>query len=106
MTNWRLKKNNTFEKKEILFNKSLLDDIIKYDLNYIYKELIETNGNIQIKDDTLLNEIYEYDFFDIINITFDGNCFFRSVSQYFFGNENQIHCKSRKNNRWIKIHIE
>ena len=40
------------------------------------------------KKDDLKNQIYEEEFFDIINITGYGNCFYRTVSYFLTGNEN------------------
>ena len=59
-------------------------------MNYIYEELIIKNNDFWIKKDILLNQIYENDFFDLIKITGDGNCFFRSVSYFLYKNENKF----------------
>ncbi len=65
------------------------NEIITYELRYIYEMLLEKSYSIQIKKEGLLNQIYEQNFFEIIRITGDGNCFFRTVSFYLYDNENQ-----------------
>ena len=37
----------------------------------------------------MLNQTYEQNFFEIIRITEDGNCFFRKVSFYLYDTESQ-----------------
>ena len=49
----------------------------------IYKDIvIDNNENIIFKEENLNFEIYENNFFDIIQIIGDDNCFFRTVSKY------------------------
>ena len=65
------------------------DNIIVYDLENIYKDIvIDNNENIIFKEENLNFEIYENNFFDIIQIRGDSNCFFRTVSKYIYGSEN------------------
>ena len=55
----------------------------------IYKDIvIDNNENIIFKEENLNFEIYENNFFDIIQIRGDSNCFFRTVSKYIYGSEN------------------
>lgn len=64
-------------------------DIIKYNISKIYETLIFINDNtFEIKKTDLDNIIYEYEFFNLIPITPDGNCFYRAISYYLTGNEN------------------
>ena len=39
------------------------DEIIIYDLNYLYKIIVENNEKIQIKKENLQNQIYEKNFY-------------------------------------------
>ena len=64
-------------------------DIIKYNISKIYETIICINDNtFEIKKIDLDNIIYENEFFNLIPITSDGNCFFRAISYYLTGNEN------------------
>ena len=74
------------EKKEI--------DLIIYDLNDLYKNIVENNDKIQIKKENLQNQIYEGNFFEIKKITGDGNCFFRSIS-YYLNHTEEMHYSLR-----------
>ena len=62
-----------------------------FDINYIYNVLYKNSNNnkIQINKEDLQNQLYENNFFDIIDITGDGNCFFRSISYFLYNTENQ-----------------
>jgi len=65
------------------------DNIITYDLENMYKDIIiDNNENIIFKEENLNFEIYENNFFDVIEILGDGNCFFRTISKYIYGSEN------------------
>ena len=56
------------------------DNIIIYDLENLYKDIvIDNNENIIFKKENLNFEIYENNFFD---------CFFRTVSKYIYRSEN------------------
>ena len=60
-----------------------------YNISKLYENIIFTNDSIyEIKKDDIKNQIYEEDFFNIINITGDGNCFYRSISYYLTESEN------------------
>ena len=64
-------------------------DIIKYNISKIYETINCINDNtFELKKIDLDNIIYEKEFFNIIPITPDGNCFFRTISYYLTGNEN------------------
>ena len=70
-----------------IINNRDADNIITYDLN-IYKDfVVDNSNNIIFKKDNLNIEVYENEFFRIIEITGDGNCFFRTISQYIYGSE-------------------
>ena len=63
--------------------------ITKYSITNLYDNLvINNNDSIEYNNDNLQNTIYEEDYFDLIPITGDGNCFFRSLSYYLNGDEN------------------
>ncbi len=75
-------KNKKLEK----LSQNLLEN---YNNSKLYENIIFTNDSIyEIKKDDIKNQIYEEDFFNIINITGDGNCFYRSISYYLTGSEN------------------
>ena len=54
----------------------------------MYKDFImDNNLKIQSTKENLNIEIYENEFFEIIEISPDGNLFFRSISKYIYGTE-------------------
>ena len=64
-------------------------DITKYNISKIYESIIFINDNIfELKKSDLDNIIYENEFFNLIPITGDSNCFYRTISYYLTGNEN------------------
>ena len=87
---FKKKKKNAPNSKNINLIKvdGKIKDLIKYDLNYIYTK-INNNNNLITQDmpNLIKNQIYEVDFFNIIDITGDGNCLFRSISFYIYGSE-------------------
>ena len=70
------------------------DEVIIYDLNYLYKNIVENNNKIQIKKEILQNQIYEKNFYEIKKITGEGNCFFWSIS-YYLNNSEEMHYSLR-----------
>ena len=77
-----------FTKKGIPTKKNK-NNIIKYSIINLYDNLfINNNDLIEYKIDNLQNIIYEEEYFDLIPITGDGNCFFRTLSYYLNGDEN------------------
>ena len=89
------KKNIKNKNKEVILIKKEQDErdngIMTFDLNYIYNVLYKNSNNnkIQINKEDLQNQLYENNFFDIIDITGDGNCFFRCISYFLYNTENQ-----------------
>ena len=54
-----------------------------FDLNYIYNTLFNNNNKIQINKEDLQNQLYEDNFYEIIDITGDGN-YFLGASLIFY----------------------
>ena len=64
-------------------------NIIKYSITNLYDNLVINNSEkIEVTIDNLKNDIYEEEFFNLNEITGDGNCFFRTLSYYLYNNEN------------------
>ena len=81
---------NKKEKKQIkIIKKHLPENIITYDLEKTYDDInLDNNQNILFKVQNINIELYEGNFFNIIKIGGDGNCFFRTISKYIYGTEN------------------
>ena len=78
----QLKKNKPNTNKENT-------NIIKYSITNLYDNLVINNSEkIEVTIDNLKNDIYEEEFFNLNEITGDGNCFFRTLSYYLYNNEN------------------
>ena len=71
-----------------LINKNLLvTEKEKMETDMIYKNINCKNNTLKINMVGLNNNYYDIDFFDIIPILGDGNCFFRCISYFFYGHE-------------------
>ena len=82
------------------------DNVITYDLENMYKDIvIDNNDNIIFKEENLNFELYENNFFDIIQIIGDGNCFFRTVSKYIYGNENNYSILRKATYDYVKDNL-
>lgn len=82
------------------------DNVITYDLENMYKDIvIDNNDNIIFKEENLNFELYENNFFDIIQIIGDGNCFFRTVSKYIYGNENNYSILRKATYNYVKDNL-
>ena len=70
-------------------NNNSQNNIINQNISNIYDNLVfDNNDIIQYKKDNFQNIIYEEDFFQLITITGDGNCLFRTLSYYLDGDKN------------------
>ena len=63
--------------------------MVKYDIEAIYQLInLKEKDNLELEIGVMDNQIYEEQFFDFIDNAGDGNCFFRTISQFINGNEN------------------
>lgn len=78
--------NNTLiNKSNILYLQKIHNAL--NNIQNIYHDLNYDNNKIYIKNENLLNIIYENNFFNCINISIDGNCLYNYISYYLFRNE-------------------
>ena len=82
-------KEKSNKKEELVITEKNNIDIKTYNIKDIYNEITINEEKINTSKTLFNNQIYENEFFDIIPIIGDGNCFYRAISYYFNKDENQ-----------------